>query len=240
MILIWFLLFPLLLFSIEPNLVVYGPPGSGKGTFSQHLKQKYSYQHVSSGDLIRYEIDHQTPIGKEVEETVRKGDFIRQEIIHDLMRKKVIEFLQIGRPFIIDGFARSEESLLFLQNLFQELHLQDQILLVYLEADDETCASRILSRLICRECGYVYNSISCRPIQEGVCDLCQAPLKKRLNDDRSVILKRLAEYRNFMENIIDGAKKNYPFVRFNTEEPLPNCLKKYDLFVETYSNNCQS
>lgn len=125
---VYIILFTFSLLAIEPILVVYGPPGSGKGTFSQYLKEHYGYNHVSSGDLLRDEIDHKTVIGKEIEEVVKRGDFVRQEIIHDLMRTKVLNFLAEDRPFIIDGFARSEESLVFLENLFQELNLSDQIL----------------------------------------------------------------------------------------------------------------
>jgi adenylate kinase len=228
----WLFFLPFTLFAIQPNLILYGRPGAGKGTFSQHMKHTYGYEHVSSGDLIRREIDLQTPIGKEVEDVVRRGEFIRQDIIHSLMRHCVIEFYQAGKPFIIDGFARSEASVEFLHRLIDELNLHSHVLVVYLDATDATCAARIRSRLICSECGYVYNTISYVPQKEGACNFCKGALKGRLNDEAEIILKRLADYRKTIENVVLGAKAGFPYIEFNTEQPLADCLNSYDLFMK--------
>jgi adenylate kinase len=228
---LYFFLLTSLAIALEPILVLCGPPGSGKGTFSQYLKENYGFAHVSSGDLVRAEIDRQTDLGKAIEEIVRRGDFIDQDIMHRLMRERILEFVQENRSFIIDGFIRLEKSLIFLSDIFHELGLSDRVVLVDLAAADDICTNRILSRIVCPTCSHVYNLNNAKPVQEGTCDICLSSLKIRLNDEPAVIMKRLDFYRNEIQPLVDSAKQLFPYVNFDTQTSLPECFLKYDNFI---------
>lgn len=238
---LYFFFLTSLAIALEPILVLCGPPGSGKGTFSQYLKENYGFAHVSSGDLVRSEIDRQTELGKAIEEIVRRGDFIDQDIMHCLMRERILEFVQENRFFIIDGFIRLEKSLIFLKDLFHELGLSDRVILVDLAAADDICTNRILSRIVCPSCSHVYNLNSAKPTQEGICDICQSLLKIRLNDEPAVIMKRLDFYRNAIQPLIESAKKLFPHINIDTQTSLPECYLKYDNFInnvlQSYGNS---
>ncbi len=239
-----------LLSALEPVIILLGPPGAGKGTFSQHLCDNHYYHHVSAGDLVRREIDQQTPIGIEIAEVVRKGNYIQKSIMYDLIGKEIHILAEQGGPFIIDGFARSEEDLAFLCQLLDTLNLRVRALAIFLEADNAQCMERIAQRMVCPVCNHVYNKKSAIPLVSGICNACQSPLKFRINDTPEVIEKRIREYRSDVEPFLyTQVTRCFPHISFSTAEPLPLCLDKYSLFagqvkdfsgtVEDFSESCQ-
>lgn len=241
-----YLLFVLLAFnsilsSLEPVVILLGPPGAGKGTFSQHLCDHYSYHHVSAGDLVRREIDRQTPIGIEIADTVKRGEYIEKRIMFELIGQEIVRLTRQGGPFIIDGFARCDEDLAFLCELLDSLDLNRRSLVVFLEADNEQCVERIAQRMVCPQCNHVYNKRSAPPLVAGKCDACQASLKSRINDTPEVIEKRIRDYRSEIEPFVySEVTKCFPFISFSTVKPLSACLESYGLFalqIKDFSGN---
>lgn len=221
------------LVAIEPIFILCGPPGSGKGTFSQHLKEQYGYNHVSSGDLVRNEINAKTPLGESIKEIVQRGDFIDQETMHLLIETKIRQFVEEGKPFIIDGFIRRKDDLTpFLYELMYNLGVGDNVLLIALECEDDVCAKRINTRLICPGCNWVYNIVSAPPLCDNLCDRCATPLQIRLNDTPEVILKRLKDYRASIAPVISIAQGLFPYLNFDTNVFFTTCLENYDTLMQ--------
>ncbi|CUI17160.1 putative adenylate kinase [Candidatus Protochlamydia naegleriophila] len=217
--------------ALEPIFVVFGPPGTGKGTFSQYIHEQYGYSHLSVGDVVREEISLQTEIGKQADECLRKGDFLEEAMIQALVSKHLIPFLQNKTPVIIDGFPRTEESVYFIHNLFQQYNLSGQVLLIGLYADDATCEKRILSRSICGKCARIYNDYSCPPKQANICDSCFAQLKIRSNDNEAIARKRLEEFHLVTEKAYRLAQTIFPSIEFSTSGSLEECLQNYTRFM---------
>lgn len=208
------------LFSFDATILVFGPPGSGKGTFSQYLKENYRYNHISAGDLVRQEIDKKTAIGRSIEERVKRGEFIDSSIMHELIRCKVLEYKDAGRPFIIDGFGRTQEDMQFLYTLLTSLDLLNNTFVLFLESPDEVCKERIMHRSLCSQCGHVYNTITSPPCLAERCDRCSGRLKQRLNDTPLVIEKRLKEYRTFTEGNYRKGLLFFPSLFYRTDKHL--------------------
>jgi adenylate kinase len=220
-----FLVFTISLVAFEPVIILSGPPGSGKGTFSQYLKQEYNYNHISAGDLIRNEILERTPIGLEVEQIVKSGDYISTEIMHGLMRSKITKLIGTGKPLIIDGFVRNNRDGSFLDQILSELGLVDRTVEIILESDDGLCQERIANRWICPECSHVCNTqFDC---VVDVCYLCHVPLIRRINDTPNLIVKRLRDYREKIEKNQMHKIRNYPYLIFSSDLPLIKCLENY-------------
>jgi len=234
----WFLLVSSICCS-EPILLLLGPPGSGKGTFSQYFKMKYNFKHCSVGDLVRLEIDQATDFGKKAAEMLKQGDFLEESMIQALIAEQIVQLCQNPCRFILDGFPRTEESARFLYKLFCELGIQNQVIAVLLESNDLVCQERILDRIVCKQCGFVYNTNHALPEISGTCNQCKAPLAQRPFDDLLTAQRRLEKYHLVMGNTIDFCMKQYRFVHFSTEYSIDKCYLQYDLFLETLVDHSQ-
>jgi adenylate kinase len=223
-----FLLFSLqYLSSLEPTILLFGAPGSGKGTFSQYLKENYNYNHISAGDLIRNEIDKNTDIGRPLADIVRRGENVDPKIVQKLIRINVLECKKQGKPFIIDGFGRTDADMTFLHKLLVSMNLDKSSFILFFDAEDEVCKERISHRLLCSDCGHVYNELFNPPLTEGTCDLCSGCLKIRLNDTKEVIEKRILGYRQTVEKSYRKGFSLFPHILYNTSKPMNECLEFY-------------
>jgi adenylate kinase len=219
--------------ALEPVIILFGPPGAGKGTFSQFVKSRYDYIHLSVGDIIRDEIDRQTNIGKEAEKHLQQGTFLEESMIQAIVLMHIAPLALEKKPFILDGFPRTEEAIYFIQECFNRSGLKNNdVLLIMLTASDETCYHRILSRLICKGCGYVFNTLSTPPQQQYICDHCGSPLKSRSNDTEEIIKKRLKEYHEVTEKAYDLATLLFSHFEFITEVSIKDCLQNYSHFLD--------
>jgi len=208
-------------------IILMGPPGSGKGTLSQHLKENYGYNHISCGDLVRSEIDNGTPVGKEVSEIVKKGEFLPSSIMHPLLERAVLNMVEEDKPFIIDGFGRLKEDVDYLHELISKLGLMEKTTGIMLTADPALCRERILHRQICPNCHHVYNLLTAPSKLENICDLCDYPLKKRLNDDLEAIEKRISDYFLSVEYYQKLSIEPYHPLLINTNQSIDTCLGFY-------------
>jgi len=126
------------------NLILFGPPGSGKGTQAAKLVEQYELLHISTGDLFRYEMGNDTPLGKKAKEFIKKGELVPDEITIGMLTNKVISNPDV-KGYIFDGFPRNIKQALALDKLLAEMNTQVSGL-ISLQVDDEEIVSRILKR----------------------------------------------------------------------------------------------
>jgi adenylate kinase len=216
-----------LLNGLDPIVILLGPPGSGKGTFSQFLKENYKVKHVSAGDLIRKEVENKTEIGVQISEIVKNGQYIDPLIINKMIAQKVEAFAKSGCSFIIDGFGRERSKIIFLYNLLSDYQLLDRCCVVFLNTEDQECKNRIYSRMVCNNCGHVYNLERAKPKKNSFCDVCGKKLNKRINDNKQIINKRLLDYRKNIEKEYLFQASLYPSIKINTKRSIDDCLSCY-------------
>lgn len=214
---------------IRPSEVIllFGPPGSGKGTFSQYAKE-YGLMHISAGDLLREEVVRKTEIGRVIEDKVSRGDLVEPEIILGLIKERAIEYAAKRKSFIIDGYGRNEIDASNLRSLVEKLKIPCRV--IFLDAPDDTCKKRVLGRLICMGCQHVFHQEM--GLHEGdSCPFCQkAPLQLRFNDTPEVIEKRLQQYHKESYPSYQTISKEFPLTVYNTDKELEICLKDYEAF----------
>ncbi len=141
------LIFALLLRKTKPsmiNIILFGPPGSGKGTQAKKLEEKYGLVHISTGDLFRYEIGKKTPLGLKAKEYMSKGHLVPDEVTIGMLKNKV-DANQDAKGFIFDGFPRTTSQCIALDEYLKESD-DDINALIALEVDEEEIVKRLLKR----------------------------------------------------------------------------------------------
>jgi len=126
------------------NLILFGPPGSGKGTQAANLVEQYELLHISTGDLFRYEMGNDTPLGKKAKSYIQKGELVPDEVTMGMLRNKLEDNLDV-KGIIFDGVPRTIAQAEMLDNMLSE-HGEQVDVLIALNVDDEEIVKRILNR----------------------------------------------------------------------------------------------
>lgn len=126
------------------NLILFGPPGSGKGTQAEKLVERYGFLHISTGDMFRYELKNETPLGLEARAYMNRGDLVPDEVTIAMLRKRVEENPGV-RGIIFDGFPRTDPQAAALNELMEQLDTQIDALIL-LDVDQDVVVERILAR----------------------------------------------------------------------------------------------
>lgn len=175
------------------NLVFLGPPGSGKGTQAVRVAKALNLVHISTGDLLREAVKNKTDLGKKVEDTMKKGQLVPDEVVISLIGQKIMEIGE-GKGFILDGFPRNvtqAESLKFMFD-HKKMKLDKAVLL---KVSDEEVVKRLSGRWYCPKCNAGYNYPRNMPKHEGACDRDGEKLMRRHDDDEAVVKNRLTVYK---------------------------------------------
>ncbi len=187
------------------NLLIFGPPGSGKGTQSALLVEKLGYLHISSGDLFRSAIKNQTALGLRAKTFIDKGELVPDQVTIDLVRE-VLEQNQSGKQFILDGFPRNIKQAEALNDLLKKLNLKiDKVL--FLEVPRENLKRRLVGRRVCKNCGATYHVDTSPTKISGKCDRCGFEVIQRNDDKEDVIENRLNVYEASTEPLKDFYKR---------------------------------
>jgi len=173
------------------NLLIFGAPGSGKGTQSALLVDKKGYKQISSGDLFRNAIKAQTPLGLEAKTYMDKGNLVPDGLTINLIKEVLSE--NQDKKFILDGFPRTIKQAEALNDLLKGLGRTLGIAL-FLEVPQENLKSRLIGRRVCKNCGATYHVDSFPTKVAGKCNNCGGEVVQRPDDMEDVIAKRLDVY----------------------------------------------
>jgi len=180
------------------RLVLLGPPGAGKGTQAEKLKNKLSLVHIATGNLLREAVKEKTLLGQQAESFMKEGKLVPDDIILELLKDKI---KQEKRGFILDGFPR---NLFQAEKLDEFLNREDKRLdlVINLEIKESIIVKRLSGRLVCSECGYVYNKKNLDTSMK-TCRICGASLFQRNDDNPKAIRERIRVYLRHTYPLID-------------------------------------
>jgi len=204
------------------NLIILGPQGSGKGTQARLIAQKFDMIDLDTGQIARGASIESTPLGKKIKECLKKGQLLPQEIIKELLYKKVSEIKNNG--IIFDGFPRDFRQVDTLESFVKEFKLNYPYL-IHLKVTEKTTISRISSRRICPKCKNVYYPKS-SGYDEGICLKCNETLITRDDDQPNILKERLKIYHQETEKIIDYFKNKNHLIEINGEPDVPEVFKE--------------
>jgi len=200
---------------LAKHILIFGPPGAGKGTFSsQILKVFPEINHISTGDIFRENLKNQTPLGLKAKDYIDKGELVPDSLTNELVKDRLER--NVGKSWLLDGYPRNLKQAEFLDEI------TNVDLLLLLDVSREIITKRILGRYSCKECGEIYNKYTLPPKTEGICDKCGADIKfeQRSDDNEETLKNRLDTYEKNAKPIIKYYKKKKLLRKVNAENTL--------------------
>jgi adenylate kinase len=186
----------------ELNLILLGPPGSGKGTQGERLQEDFRLPYYATGDILRAAVKEGTDVGKQAKEYMDRGDLVPDEVIIGVIAER-LQQEEASDGFILDGFPRTEPQAEALDQKMEELR-REMTAAILIEVSEEEVVRRLGGRRTCEENpSHIYHLEFDPPKKEGVCDLEGAKLIVRDDDKPDVIKNRLATYREKTEPLVD-------------------------------------
>ena len=186
--------------------VIFGAPGSGKGTYASRLHAQLGVEVIAMGDIFREMMKENSDLGRKIKSYVEKGALVPDNIVNEVLKKRLSK-IPAEKGFILDGYPRTVQQA---DNLEKIVKIDSVILLV---VPDWIIVERLSTRRICRNCGTVYNIRFLKPKIEGICDKCGGQLYQRSDDTPEVIKNRLKIYEAQTQPLLQKFReKNIPFV----------------------------
>jgi adenylate kinase len=197
----------------ELNLILLGPPGAGKGTQAERLREDFALAYIATGEILRKAVADGTELGKKAKEYMNNGDLVPDEIIIGVILEEV-ESGAAQDGFLLDGFPRTVDQATALDEALARLDRKLTAVLL-IDAPDPEVVRRLSGRRICVKSGHVYNVHTDPPKHDEVCDQDGSRLIQRDDDREETVRKRLAAYH----------RQTSPLVKFYEERDL---LKRFD------------
>lgn len=173
------------------RILLFGPPGVGKGTQAALLSKKYNFTKFSTGDFLRSQMSLGSPLGDEVADYIRRGNLVPDDVIMILVKNFLIEHRDGSMLF--DGFPRTMDQAIMLEKALAKVDMSVDIALE-MKLNENEIMKRLLNRRHCPNCGRIYNFLDNSLDGEGICSSCHQKLVKRVDDDEAIIKRRMRVY----------------------------------------------
>ena len=208
------------------RIILFGAPGSGKGTQAVVLSEYYKAKKVSLGDILREEVKKNSELGQQVKSYMEKGLLVPDELV-----SRVIEENINGGSFILDGYPRNVAQALVLDAIMKRKKI-DYDAFIYLDVNDHTLINRLSKRLVCKGCGANYHLVNMPPIKKGICDKCAGELIQRKDDTPEVIKKRLEVFVKESKSILDFYQKQGKLITVNASDERDAVFARIKMILE--------
>ena len=182
------------------NIIIFGAPGAGKGTQSQNIAKKFNLHQVSTGDLLRIEIKKKNLIGKKIEEIINRGEFVKDDIVNELLENVIINQNYRNR-IIFDGYPRNTTQAKSLE-LILNRNNQSINFIFHLKVSREIIEKRILGRIVCEKCNKIMNEYFSKEIIDNH-ECGKNYLKKRNDDKQETMILRYDDYMKKTKPVLD-------------------------------------
>jgi adenylate kinase len=186
-------------------IVMFGPPGAGKGTQAQKLQEEFGYLHISTGDILREAVEKKTPVGLKAKKCMDTGELVPDDVIIPIVKDKLERSINVP-GFLFDGFPRTIPQAEMLDKVLSEMGTAIGRV-IYLNTTAKIIVKRLSGRRTCEKCGKIYHMVTMPPKIDGKCDECNGRVILRDDDSEETIIKRLKVYEQQTAAILKYFKK---------------------------------
>jgi adenylate kinase len=197
-------------------IVLLGPPGSGKGTQAHRLSEALGIPHISTGDIFRFNIKNQTPLGLKVKEFLDAGKLVPDDVTMEML------FDRLGKPdckngYLLDGVPRTVPQIKAIDEYINKI--PHRLVIFNLQVSDAEVLKRITGRRTCQQCGKIYHISFNPPKKEGICDVCGGKLIQRSDDSEEVVKERLKAYHAQTKPVVEYLRKTGSVIEIDGSQP---------------------
>jgi len=212
------------------NIILFGPPGVGKGTQGVRLSEKFSMIHLAMGDLLRAAVKGQTDLGMEAKSYMDAGKLVPDSLVIGMIEDRIIRQDAAG-GFLLDGFPRNVAQAEALNDMLARHDLSiDHV--VFMKADEACLIERLCGRLICKGCGFGFHRHYSPPKKDGLCDRCGSDLYQREDDREDVIKQRLQVYLNETQPLLEFYSDSDVFSEINAMQSMDDVFHALETAVQ--------
>jgi len=224
--------------SIGP-IILLGAPGAGKGTQAKRIAERYGIPQISTGDLLRDNVQRGTELGVQAKEIMARGELVSDDLMYDMVAQRLRQ-VDCGRGFILDGFPRTPAQAgwldAFLEHEFFENLRRDKCvpIVIRINVDYNQLLSRLAGRRSCPVCGRIYNVYSQPPRVAETCDVDGSKLVTRNDDREEVIRERLTAYELQTRPVVDYYERKGRLVSVNGDLPVDQVTEQIFRVIESH------
>ncbi len=182
-------------------VILLGPPGAGKGTQAQRIARHYGLQHLSTGDMLRDNLQRDTDLARKAKPLINRGELVPDNIVLGMVQERMAQSDR-ENGFILDGFPRTLAQAVGLEGICH-LYKSRSTTVLNVAVQPDLVVRRLTNRRICKMRGHIYNLVDRSPIHPGICDADGSELMQRPDDTEDVIRERIHAYERHTRPLID-------------------------------------
>lgn len=210
-------------------IVMLGNIGAGKGTQGKLIMENYNIPYISTGDIFRENIKNNTPLGLKVKTILNEGKLVSDELVNEVVFDKIKNL----DNFVIDGYPRTIKQAKTFENFINNLNRKLDVVF-YIFVSEESIIKRLTGRRICPKCGKIYNIYFDKPKKDEICDLDRENLIQREDDKLEIVRKRIDEFKQNTEPLIDYYKNKNILINIDGEKKIFEVFDDIKRIIDDY------
>ncbi|MFC1646184.1 adenylate kinase [Candidatus Omnitrophota bacterium] len=216
-------------------IVLFGPPGAGKGTQAKLLSSCLKIPHVSTGDILRENVGKDTSLGKKAKSYMDKGELVPDELVTNMISDRVRKS-DAKDGFVLDGYPRSIPQAQVLDKIVRDIKSKID-LAICIETSEDVIVKRLSGRWLCKKCNRIYHITNMPPKKDNVCDDCDIELYQRQDDKKETVLNRLNVYLKQSTPVLDYYSRQNKLKRVNGDSKPEIILDSLKNILEDIQNS---